>query len=43
MVTEFMIYYRGAVVDWFEQLDHGAESRCKVVSSRLGLYVGPAV
>ena len=27
---------RGAVVEWLEQLDYGAESRLKVVSSRLG-------
>ena len=26
---------RGAVVEWFEQLGHGAESRRKVVSLRL--------
>ena len=26
----------GAVVEWVEQLDYGAESRRKVVSSRLG-------
>ena len=24
------------MVEWLEQLDYGAESRCKVVSSRLG-------
>ena len=27
---------RGAVVEWLEQLDYGAESRRKVVSSRMG-------
>ena len=27
---------RGAVVEWLEQLEYGAESRRKVVSSRLG-------
>ena len=26
----------GAVVEWLERLDYGAERRCKVVSSRLG-------
>ena len=30
------IYVRGVVVDWLERLDYGAESRRKVVSSRLG-------
>ena len=29
----------GAVVEWLEQLVYGAESRCKVVSSRLGLVI----
>ena len=27
---------RGIVFDWLERLDYGAESRRKVVSSRLG-------
>ena len=39
------------MVEWLERLDYGAESRCKVVSSRLGfacddwktLPVNPAV
>ena len=31
---------RGAVVEWLERLDHGLESRCKVVRSRLGFTVG---
>ena len=31
-----LIYKRGAVVEWSEQLDYGTESRRKVVSSRQG-------
>ena len=30
---------RGAIVEWLEQLDYGAESRHKVVSSRLGFAI----
>ena len=29
-------YLRGVVVEWLERLDYGAESRRKVVNSRLG-------
>ena len=30
---------KGAMVEWLEQLDYGAESRRKVVSSRLGFAI----
>ena len=38
LISQFSELYnrRSAVVEWFEQLDYGAESRRKVVSSRLG-------
>ena len=34
-----MCCQRGAVVDWLERLNYGAESRQKVVSSRLGFAI----
>ena len=43
----FFNTFRGVVVEWLERFDYGAESRRKVVCSRLGdwktLSVNPAV
>ena len=35
-VPYIIVLERGTVVEWLEQLGYGAESRRKVVSSRLG-------